>query len=91
MHGLLLQLIEPWGYMCQYEKIPENKLPYNKWGVEIKNLKLLDARATPYALKVIQEQLNTAAGLRRVKWNIHNLLIPRNWFKDFPHSSNKQR
>lgn len=90
VHGLLLQLIEPWGYMRRYEKIPENKLPYNEWGVEVKNLQLLDARAKHYALEVIQEQLKTAAGLRRVERNIHDILIPRNWFKDFPHSSNKQ-
>jgi len=76
--------------MRRYEKIPENKLPYNEWGVEVKNLQLLDARAKHYALEVIQEQLKTAAGLRRVERNIHDILIPRNWFKDFPHSSNKQ-
>ncbi|KNZ59693.1 hypothetical protein VP01_167g7 [Puccinia sorghi] len=77
-HSLLLQLIEPWGYLRQYKKIPLKQQPYKEFGVihttEKANLKLLDTKAAPFALNLIQAQLDTAAKLRRVEQNINDVL-----------------
>ncbi|PLW58548.1 hypothetical protein PCANC_00180 [Puccinia coronata f. sp. avenae] len=93
-HGLLIQLVEPWGYLRQYSKIPLKELPHEDFGIldDGKQIlrKQLDERVAPYALTVIKWQLRHAKRVREAQNEIYRILSPEG-LKDFAKKLKKER
>ncbi|PLW33687.1 hypothetical protein PCASD_10291 [Puccinia coronata f. sp. avenae] len=76
--GLLLQLMEPWGYLRQLSSIPLEERPYQEFGMvkDGKILEQLDTDASKAAHSIIQEQLKSGAEAMEIQSNINKMFTP---------------
>ncbi|PLW25636.1 hypothetical protein PCANC_26089 [Puccinia coronata f. sp. avenae] len=75
--GILLQLVEPWGYFHQYKRIPfsSQEMLYHDFGVKNNDrfFKNLDQTVSSKALEIVQEKLKNAASVREAQQKIEGI------------------
>jgi hypothetical protein len=93
-NGALIQMIEPWGYLRKYQKIPHKQLPYEEFGMKKdgQSLKKLKEKLSPFAHDVIETRLRDAASVRaaemRAEDKLNEIMTPQG-IQDFASSLQK--
>ncbi|PLW18843.1 hypothetical protein PCANC_06627 [Puccinia coronata f. sp. avenae] len=93
-NGALIQMIEPWGYLWKYQKIPHKQLPYKEFGMKEdgQSLKKLKEKLSPFAHDVIKTRLRDAASVRaaemRAEDKLNEIMTPQG-IQDFASSLQK--